>query len=320
MEVMLDIFVAGAVAPASKIAVYFGAGGGSPIPGPNWYDPVNTAIHDTVNKPCVLSISWGESEASFGSSNMAAMDSVLAQAAVLGITICVASGDNGSTWDGNGIEVLYPGSSPYVLSCGGTSLSLSGSSIASEVVWNESTTQAGAGGGGISIYETRPSYQNGLTYKTYPAGTVSSLPTRGVPDIAGNADPYSGYSYYYGNPNTQVQGVGGTSSVAPLIAGLIARLCSLTGKRLGLMNTLLYANPSVCNDITSGNNVYVPYGVMEGYSATAGWDACSGLGSPNGAKIFRLINTGTVYPYLNLGARPSTGAVWPRPNQGTRSH
>jgi kumamolisin len=319
VEVMLDIFVVGAVAPASKIAVYFGAGSGDPIPGPNWYDPVNTAIHDTTNSPSVLSISWGESESSFGSSNMTAMDSVLAQAAVLGITICVASGDSGSTWDALGVEVLYPGSSPYVLSCGGTSLAISGSTITSEVVWNESANSAGAGGGGISIYESTPAYQSGLTYKIYPAGTVSSLTVRGVPDVAGNADPYSGYSYYYGNSNTHIQGVGGTSGVAPLWAGLIARLNALTGTRRGLFNTLLYANSSVCNDITSGNNLYTPYGVSYGYSATTGWDACTGLGSPNGTNIFRLINTGSVYPSNAFGFRPSSGAVYPRLNTGLRA-
>jgi kumamolisin len=319
VEVMLDIFVAGAVAPASKIAVYFGAGGGDPIPGPNWYDPVNTAIHDTTNSPSVLSISWGESESSFGSSNITAMDSVLAQAAVLGITICVASGDSGSTWDGLGVEVLYPGSSPYVLSCGGTSLAISGSTITSEVVWNESSNSAGAGGGGISIYESMPAYQSGLTYKIYPAGTVSSLTVRGVPDVAGNADPYSGYSYYYGNSNNYIQGIGGTSGVAPLWAGLIARLNSLTGTRRGLFNALLYANSSVCNDITSGNNLYTPDGVSYGYSATSGWDACTGLGSPNGTNIFRLINTGAVYPSNAFGFRPSSGAVYPRLNNGLRA-
>lgn len=318
-EVMLDIFVAGAVAPASKLAMYFGAGGGSPVPGPNWYDPVNTAIHDTVNSPSVLSISWGESEASFGSNNMAAMDSVLAQAVVLGITVCAASGDNGSTWDGAGKEVLYPGSSPYILSCGGTSLAISGSTITAEVVWNESTNQAGATGGGVSIYESLPAYQSGLTYESYPSGTVNSLGMRGVPDVCGNADPYSGYSFYSGDPNTFSQGVGGTSGVAPLWAGLIARLNALTGSRRGLFQTLLYANPGVLNDITSGNNVYTPYGVRSGYSATTGWDACTGLGSPNGMNIFRLINTGAVFPPINFGFRPNSGAVYPRPASGLRA-
>jgi len=322
IEVMLDIFVAGAVAPNSKIAVYFGAGAGSPVPGPNWYDPINAAIHDTTNSPSVLSISWGESEASFGSSNMTAMDSVLAQAVILGITICAASGDSGSTWDGTGVEVLYPASSPYVLACGGTSLALNGAAIGSEVVWNESANNAGAGGGGISIYETRPSYQSGLSYTNYPSNTVHTLATRGVPDVAGNADPYSGYTYYCYYPgqgsNVQVSGVGGTSSVAPLWAGLIARINNLTGKRLGLLNSLLYSNTTACNDITSGENVYTPSGVTTGYSATVGWDACTGLGSPNGTAIFRLVNTGAIYPAISFGFRPTEGAVWPRFTTGVR--
>ena len=142
---------------------------------------------------------------------------------------------------------------------------------------------------------------------------------RGVPDVCGNADPYSGYSFYSGDPNTFSQGVGGTSGVAPLWAGLIARLNALTGSRGGLFQTLLYANPGVLNDITSGNNVYTPYGVRSGYSATTGWDACTGLGSPNGMNIFRLINTGAVFPQINFGFRPASGAVYPRPASGLRA-
>jgi len=317
-EVMLDIFIAGAVVPHAKIAVYFGAGAGNPLPGPNWYDPINTAIHDRVNAPCVLSISWGESEAAFGRVNMQAMDMVLSQAALLGITVCAASGDSGSTWDGLGVEVLYPASSPYVLSCGGTSLLLNGSAIASEVVWNQSRAQAGATGGGISIYESKPPYQTGLTYKLYPSNTVTSLATRGVPDVAGNADPFSGYSFYYSNRNLAASQVGGTSAVAPLWAGLIARLVCLTGKNLGLVNTLLYSSPAVFNDVISGQNVYTPSSVTTGYSATTGWDACTGLGSPNGTKILLLIRKGPVWPKNNYGFRPSSGAVWPRTNTGVR--
>ena len=190
------------------------------------------------------------------------------------------------------------------------------------MVWNESAVSAGAGGGGISIYESKPSYQTGLTYKTYPAGVVSNLNVRGVPDVAGNADPYSGYSYYYDVSNTFAQGVGGTSAVAPLWAALIARLNALTGTRRGLFNTWLYSNPSSCSDITSGNNFYTPYapyGISSGYSATTGWDACTGLGSPNGSNMFRLLNTGSVYPSYSFGFRPSTGAVYPRLNTGLRA-
>jgi len=311
-EVMLDIYCCGGVVPNARLAMYFGYGGGdsNPVPGPDWYDPINTAIHDTVNSPSVLSISWGAGELSYWTpTTISATDAILAQAVTLGITVCASSGDSGSTWGGTQEEVLYPASSKYVLAVGGTTLQLSGSSRSSEVAWNYS-------GGGISSYEAIQSWQSGLTTKAYPIGTVSSLTVRGVPDIAANADPNTGYTFYWGNSNTFSQ-YGGTSAAAPLIAGLIARINQLTGKRIGFANTLFYANPSAFYDITSGENAVV---ISTGYSATTGWDAVTGLGVPNGSNLFRLVNTGAVYPINNFGTRPASGPVWPRTNSGTRTN
>jgi kumamolisin len=103
---------------------------------------------------------------------------------------------------------------------------------------------------------------------------------RGVPDVAGNADPVTGYQIYQGG---QAQVVGGTSAVAPLWSALIARLAQATGKRFGLTQPLLYAGVSPgtdvpgFRDITSGNN--------GAYVAGPGWDSCTGLGVPDGTAL-----------------------------------
>jgi kumamolisin len=106
-----------------------------------------------------------------------------------------------------------------------------------------------------------------------------------VPDVAGNADPTTGYQIYSGG---QSQVVGGTSAVAPLWSALVARLAQATGKRFGLIQPALYAGvtPGAAmagfHDITQGNN--------GAYSAGPGWDACSGLGSPNGTALLSRLN------------------------------
>jgi len=312
-EVMLDIYCAAGVAPKARYVTYFGYGAGSssPTAGSNWYNNFNTAIHDTTNSPSVLSTSWGAGETSYWNSTyVSATDNVLAQAVTLGITILVSSGDSGSTWGQSTTEVLYPSSSRYVTACGGTSLQLSGSSRSTEVAWTDS-------GGGLSTYQSIQSWQSGLTYTTYSTGGVSgsatTLTVRGVPDIAGNADPNTGYTFNWGNSNTRSQ-YGGTSAVCPLMAGMVARLNQLTGNRLGFANTFFYANPSAFTDITSGENaVYV-----NGYKTTSGWDAVTGLGVPIGTTLYKLMHTGSTFPKQNFGFR-GTGPTYPRITQGART-
>jgi kumamolisin len=146
-EVMLDIEVVGAIAPQANIAVYF-----APNTEAGFLDAVTTAIHDTTNKPSVISISWGGPEATFTQQALTGFDTAFQAAAVLGITICVASGDNGSSdgvADGSD-NVDFPASSPHALACGGTSLTASGNAIASETVWNDAPQGTGATGGGVS--------------------------------------------------------------------------------------------------------------------------------------------------------------------------
>jgi kumamolisin len=266
-EVMLDIEMVGALAPGASIAVYF-----APNTDAGFLDAITTAIHDTANQPSVISISWGDAESTWATEAMTAMDEAFQAAATLGITVCVASGDSGSS-DGvaSGDHVDFPASSPHVLACGGTSLRGTQTTIASEVVWNDSSS-GGASGGGVSSFFATPGWQAGLSADR--EGVSSPLAMRGVPDVAGDADPDTGYDVRIDGEDTVI---GGTSAVAPLWAALIARINQTSGKNAGLVNPQLYGNPQALRDITSGNN--------GDFDATIGWDACTGLGSPNGTLL-----------------------------------
>lgn len=271
-EVMLDIEVSGAIARDATIAVYF-----APNTDAGFLDAITTAIHDTTNKPTIVSISWGGPESTWTQQAMTSFDSAFQDAGTLGITVCVASGDNGSS-DGvsdGGNHVDFPASSPHALGCGGTSVQSSGTTITSESVWNDGTS-GGATGGGISSVFALPSWQQSLS--ATENGSATPLKNRGVPDVAGNADPQTGY-------NVRVDGqdsvFGGTSAVAPLWSGLLALINASRSTPVGFINAQLYGEQPDFNDITSGNNGT--------FSATKGWDACTGLGSPNGSKLASVI-------------------------------
>jgi kumamolisin len=272
-EVMLDIEVAAAVAPGANIVVYF-----TPNTDQGFIDAIATAIHDTQNKPSVISISWGAAEAGWTAQSMAALDAACQSAAALGITITVAAGDNGSTdgVTGGQNHVDFPASSPHVLACGGTKLQGTGNTISSEVVWNELTNNEGATGGGVSNVFPLPSWQSGANVPK-PANPAGG---RGVPDVAGDADPSTGYAIRVDGKNMVI---GGTSAVAPLWAGLIAVANAQNGKSAGFIQPAIYAakGKAAFNDITSGTNYT---GTPVGFSAGPGWDACTGLGSPIGTK------------------------------------
>jgi kumamolisin len=268
-EVMLDIEVVGAIAPGANIAVYF-----APNTDAGFLDAVTTAIHDTTNNPSVISISWGGPESSWTQQSLTAFDSAFQAATAVGITVCVASGDSGSS-DGvndGGNHVDFPASSSYALACGGTSIQTSGTTITNETVWNDGA-QGGASGGGVSSVFPLPSWQDGLNV-TLASGGSQTLTMRGVPDVSGDADPETGYDVRIDGTDTVI---GGTSAVAPLWAGLVARINAAKGSPVGFINPQLYAAPSALNDITSGNN--------GSFDASPGWDACTGLGSPDGTKV-----------------------------------
>ncbi len=273
-EVTLDIQVAGAVAPAARIAVYFTTNTEQ-----GFYAAISAALHDKARKPSVISISWGMPEDGWTPQAKNAFNALFHDAALLGIAVCVAAGDNGSS-DGEtdgANHVDFPASSPWVLACGGTSLTLADGQIAAETVWNDGS-DGGATGGGVSQHFSKPAYQAKINVPL----PVDSNPTgRGVPDVAGNADPATGYVVLVGGEGLVV---GGTSAVAPLWAGLIALLNERAGKRLGWLHPKLYATLApgkALHDITEGNN-----GV---FSAGKGWDPCTGLGTPDGMAILKLL-------------------------------
>jgi kumamolisin len=273
-EVMLDIEVAGAIAPKATIAVYF-----APNTDQGFLDAVTTAVHDSVNKPSVISISWGSAESNWTAQAMTQFDQAFQAAASMGVTICVAAGDNGSSdgvTDGKP-HVDFPASSPNALGCGGTKLVASGSSIGSEVVWNEGANSAT--GGGVSAFFALPSYQSRANVPPIAGSTHTG---RGLPDVAADADPTTGYQVRVDGRNLVF---GGTSAVAPLWAGLIALINQKLGHPVGFLNPLLYgslAGRGLLNDISIGNN--------GAYLARPGWDACTGWGSPNGGKLLAALS------------------------------
>ena len=265
-EVMLDIEVVGAVAPGANIVVYF-----APNTDQGFIDSITTAVHDTVHRPSVISISWGSPEVAWTQASIQAMDQAFQAAAAMGVTVYCAAGDNGAndfppgqgSQPGNHAD--FPASSPHVVGCGGTKITVSGNTIADEQVWNDPGD--GATGGGFSSLFPKPTWQQ----------TANTQNTRGVPDVAGDASPLSGYVVRVDGQNTVI---GGTSAVAPLWAGLTALLNQKLGRPLGFANPTLYGLPTssgAFTDITNGNN--------NGFNAGPGWDPCTGLGRPDGAKL-----------------------------------
>ncbi len=287
-EVMLDIEVVGAVAPKARIVVYFTAN----TTDKDFLDAITNAVHDKVNNPGVISISWGGPEVETTDSFQQQFEQVLQAAAALGVTVTIASGDSGAAdegpneWDG-AAHADFPASCPHALGCGGTTITVAGNKITAETVWNQNEADTeedsfGASGGGVSGVFPVPSYQ---AKAKVPVNATTGKPGRGVPDVAGDADPNSGYLI---RVDGQEFPIGGTSAVAPLWAGLIALCNQSMGHRAGFVNPILYANLSAFNDITKGNNRVQPGNV--GYDAGTGWDACTGLGSPNGQKVLAALS------------------------------
>ena len=287
-EVLLDIDVVGALAPGANILVYF-----APNTDAGFVDAVSTAAH-AQPAPIAISISWGQSEDQWTPQARAAFDQALADACALGATVTVAAGDDGSSdrqTDGKA-HVDFPAASPHALACGGTRLvAATSGAVTSETVWNDGAG-GGATGGGISDTFAAPTWQTnvgvpsraGHGHSSGHGHSKSGASGRGVPDVAAVADPQTGY-------RVRVDGtdmvIGGTSAVAPLWAALIARIGQSTGHRFGLIQPLLYRGAAAgvtaggFRDITNGNN--------GAYSAGPGWDACTGLGVPDGTQLTQLL-------------------------------
>ena len=281
-EVALDIQVAGGLAPGSEIAVYF-----APNTDAGFSDAISQAVHDTTNKPSVISISWGGPENSWTASAVTTMNAVLQDASTLGISVYVAAGDSFATdgVDDGKAHVDFPGSSPYATSCGGTHIAVSGTAISAEVVWNDGASGGGGTGGGISDLFDIPAFQSTVTL---PASVNGGRRGRGVPDVAGDAAPSSGYLIVVGGKK---EVVGGTSAVAPLWAGLTALINQKAKTPVGFPPDFLYSQPALGRkltvEITSGNNK--PEGSQLGYEAGPQWNACTGLGRPDGKALFAAL-------------------------------
>jgi kumamolisin len=291
-EVMMDIEIIAALCPASNIVVYF-----APFTQKGWVDLIGKVVAGEPAPCSILSVSWGLAEDSQEWSEAArtAINDALKSAALQGITVCVASGDDGSgdqMADGRA-HVDFPSSSPSVLSVGGTMLSGS-----TEVVWWEAPGQrtangGGATGGGVSVFLPRPSWQT-VDIRSLNAGSIDG---RVIPDVAAVA----GAPFYDLIFQGQDAPNGGTSAAAPVWAALLARVNAAlpAGQRPRFLTPTLYGQgqdgrpvgASVCVDITSGNNTSPDPGT--GYRALAGFDAVSGWGVPKGEALVRALTPST---------------------------
>jgi len=266
-EVVLDIQVAGGVATEANYAVYFAHNTDK-----GFLDAITAAVHDTKRKPSIISISWGQAEIGWSDQSIQAFNEVFKEAALQGISVLVASGDDGSNDNVNDGQnhVDFPSSSPFALACGGTRLIAGQNNIQDETTWGGMND--GASGGGTSDVFDTPSYQQ--------TGIQPPLAHRGVPDVAGDADPETGYNIFV---DGTAQTFGGTSAVAPLYAALIAQINEQINGRCGMLHPFLYGNPTVCRDITQGTN--------GSFNAATGWDATTGLGSIKGNDLLARLST-----------------------------
>jgi kumamolisin len=294
-ENTVDIYCAACMAPQAQITIYIG----------NYISSmVSAAIADGIH---IVTISWGGNEYNGD-------EQYFQQLATAKITCLASSGDYGSVVrpTSNALGVVYPSASPYVISAGGTKLTLnSGTNTrASETDDNRDTGfgTTWGGGGGLSVLFDLPTWQTGLYYTPITnsvRGSATALNARGLPDFSA---PMNAYAVYV---NGSIGGYGGTSLSCPTLAGILARYLQLTGVKRSApdWNTIAYANPSAFYDITVGTNNTK---ITSGYAGTSGWDPVTGLGPPIGTALYQAIRTGTVFPKRNYGFRSSTGPTYPR--------
>ncbi len=289
-EVALDLQVAGALAPGARILVYFARDDSDE----SFLAAMSAIVHDAVRKPDIVSISWGGPESTATGQFRDEFDQLLLSAAHLGITVCVATGDNAAPdfaaqdprWD-RGAHVDFPACDPWVLACGGTHISVAGAAIVTESTWFEGPHDGG--GGGVSRVFALPEYQKNarIPRALNPDGPVM----RGIPDVSANAAPASGFRILcngqrFPDATKSVPPMGGTSAVAPLWAALVARINQAIGKRCGFLNPLLYELAAA-----PGSGVFrnPESGTNGSYSAGPGWNACTGLGSVDGTRLLEAI-------------------------------
>jgi len=243
----------------------------------------------------VISQSFGENEACMDPSLLAQQHEVFAEATRKGMTIFASSGDNGSgqpTCDGSSLvqAVSTPAVDPLVTAVGGTELHAADYTTSDpgayqgEIVWNE--TGIGAGGGGFSLLYSEPSYQK---------GTLHGHGQLGVPDVSYNAAVEHGVLTFLDIPGLPVAFFlfGGTSAGSPQWSAITAIADQKNGRDLGFINKALYhigqAPPHESqsyHDVTDGNNSFAG---IPGFSAGPGWDAATGLGTPQAPGLVDLL-------------------------------
>jgi kumamolisin len=291
-ETTQDIEIAAAFAPGAGINVYITTNDQA-----GWVAAVGRFAHPSPgDATCsVLSSSWyiadGDDSTTLSNEGVTtgfvtALTNAMLDAAIQGVTVCIACGDTGTdskVGDGHA-HVQYPGSDPWVLSVGGTTVGNVNGASFDEYVWNDGGF---ATGGGVSDFFAMPSYQSGAHV---PASVNDATHRgRGVPDVAGNANPASGYSGLVLNGGPMIGN--GTSASAPQWAGLIAVINAALGYNVGFVNPLLYSiGSSAFRDIAPGAGP-ADNGVngVTGYPLRIGWDACTGWGSPNGVRLLAAL-------------------------------
>ena len=290
VEVTMDLAILAGLAPGAHLVLYFGTADEQGI-----YHALSRAIYDQTHRPDVLSISWGEAEPALSEAYLFAIDRLLLAASHLGITVCASSGDAGA--HNNSPDHLpavnFPASSPYCLACGGTNAHLKISAptsdaaeIMEEVAWNSTHFGfKGATGGGVSRYFPLPPWQQ----RAHVPRSPFNKPGRGVPDVAGPADPRCGFEILMaGRSFTSA----GTSAVAPLWAALLAHCNQSLGHRCGHIHDHLYHighhQLAGLRPVTTGHN--------DVYQAGPGWNPCTGFGTPSGKHLQLYLHTAATKP------------------------
>lgn len=319
-EVTMDTQIVASCAPKARTVVYFsGATSDADTNAWTYYDMLCMALFDFYNKPSVLTMSWGLPERipgiwTYGEAYV--LNELLSVAAILGITICVASGDSGGIWPVDfGMFsapslTIFPGSSTWVLNIGGTTLELSPTGqVQNEVVWNRLAEitmlgfgtdpglmgHLGSSTGGVSSYFERPWWQDVADvpektvceFRDFTLCHYNTFAGRGCPDVSANADFWVGYRIFW---NGCWRAGGGTSGASPLIAALMGRLNQGVGFPLGFVNPLFYylqidRGTGMFKTITEGNN--------GAYAAAPGklWNGATGLGVPRGQAMLAEIKS-----------------------------
>jgi kumamolisin len=262
IESAMDTQIVAAFAPGAQIVVY-----AAPDDERGVLDAVRSAVFDEENRPSILSISFGFPERLWTPVALTILDELFTAAALIGVSVFCASGDNGAELDEDGKpHVLAPASSEFAHACGGTEIP-AGGDPAAEIAWSKT-------GGGFSAHRVAPPWQ---TAAPPIAARYGVAPGRGVPDVAAQVMP--GYPVFFEGAQLAM---GGTSAVAPLWSALAARLNQRLGNAVGFFAPLLYgAGLGLFRDVTTGSN--------DRYAAAAGWNPCTGLGAPIGDAIERAL-------------------------------